>query len=256
VQLEAAHVVVAMASYQGRRVPAYARNLSPDIVQLHGSEYKRLSQLKPGGVLVVGTGNSGAEIATETVTAHPTWLSGRDVGELPFRVTKWWVQAFVIRFLFRVLFHRVFTVSSPLGRKVRAKVIGCGTLRIRQKRADLVEAGVAWAPRTNGVKDGLPALADGRTLDVRNVIWCTGYDLGLSWIELPIFEANGEPRHKSGVVDGEPGLYLVGQHFQHSMSSTMIHGVGRDAARMAAAIKARNAKRGAAVVRDVSPRGH
>jgi putative flavoprotein involved in K+ transport len=52
----------------------------------------------------------------------------------------------------------------------------------------------------------------------------------LSWIDLPIFEVNGEPRQTSGFVKGEPGLYFVGQHFQHSVSSTMIHGVGRDAA--------------------------
>ena len=89
-------------------------------------------------------------------------------------------------------------------------------------------------------------LADGRTLEVRNVIWCTGYDLGLSWIDLPIFEKNGEPRHKSGLVESEPGLYFVGQHFQHALSSTMIHGVGRDAARMVAVIKERCAKRSSA----------
>ena len=63
---EADHVVVAMASYQGRKVPAFAKELSPEIVQLHSCEYKSLSQLRPGGVLIVGTANSGAEIAMET----------------------------------------------------------------------------------------------------------------------------------------------------------------------------------------------
>jgi putative flavoprotein involved in K+ transport len=242
-QLEAEHVVIAMASYQSKKVPAFAAELSPEIVQLHGSEYRRLSQLQPGGVLVVGTANSGAEIATETVSVHPTWISGRDVGELPFPIANWWVQLIIVRFLFRVLFHRVFTVNTAIGRKVRAQTLGVGTLRIRQRRADLVRAGVEWVARTAGVKDGLPALADGRTLPVRNVIWCTGYDLGLSWIDLPIFEANGEPRHKSGLVESEPGLYFVGQHFQHSMSSTMIHGVGRDAARIVAAIQQRCGQR-------------
>jgi putative flavoprotein involved in K+ transport len=48
---EADHVVVAMASYQGRRVPAFAKELSSEIVQFHSCEYKSLSQLKPGGVL-------------------------------------------------------------------------------------------------------------------------------------------------------------------------------------------------------------
>ena len=76
-QFEADHVVVAMASYQGPKVPAFARELSPDIFQLHSCEYKSLAQLKPGAVLVVGTANSGAEIAMETAMSHQTWLAGR-----------------------------------------------------------------------------------------------------------------------------------------------------------------------------------
>ena len=143
-QLEAEHVVVAMASYQGRKVPAFAKELSPEIVQLHASEYKGLSQLKPGGVLVVGAANSGAEIATETVSEHPTWLSGRNPGELPFPIAKRWVQLIVIRLMFRVLFHHILTVSTPMGRKVRAKTSGHGTPRIRQRAADWSAPAWSW----------------------------------------------------------------------------------------------------------------
>jgi putative flavoprotein involved in K+ transport len=71
------------------------------------------------------------------------------------------------------------------------------------------------------------------------VIWCTGYGNGLSWIDLPIFEANGEPRHESGIAIGERGLYFVGLHFLHSLSSTMIHGIARDAKRIADTIERR-----------------
>ena len=243
-EFEAAHVVVAMASYQGRKVPGFAKELSPEIVQLHSSDYKGLSQLKPGGVLLVGAANSGAEIAIETVTGgHPTWISGRDPGQVPFPIAKLWVHFFILPLLFRVVFHRILTVNTPMGRKLRAKMLTGGSPRIRQRRSDLVQAGVQWVDRTAGAKDGRPVLADGRTLDVQNVIWCTGYDNGLRWIDLPVFESNGEPRHQSGLVEGEPGLYFVGQHFQHAMSSTMIHGVGRDASRMVGAIKERCAKR-------------
>jgi putative flavoprotein involved in K+ transport len=65
----------------------------------------------------------------------------------------------------------------------------------------------------------------------------------LSWIDRPIFDRDGQPRQTSDIVDGEPGLYFVGQHFQHAMSSTMIHGVGRDAARVVKAIGKRSATR-------------
>ena len=243
-EFEAAHVVVAMASYQGRKVPGFAKELSPEIVQLHSSDYKGLSQLKPGGVLLVGAANSGAEIAMETVIGgHPTWISGRDPGQVPFPIAKLWVHFFILPLLFRVVFHRILTVNTPMGRKLRAKMLTGGSPRIRQRRTDLVQAGVQWVDRTAGAKDGRPVLADGRTLDVQNVIWCTGYDNGLRWIDLPVFESNGEPRHQSGLVESEPGLYFVGQHFQHAMSSTMIHGVGRDASRMVGTIKERCAKR-------------
>jgi putative flavoprotein involved in K+ transport len=240
-RFEADHVVVAMSSYQGSKVPAFARDLAPDIVQLHSSEYRSLAQLQPGPVLIVGTANSGAELAAETAAAHPTWIAGRDVGEIPFPIGSVWVQRIVLPILFRVVFHRILTVKTPMGRKARMKRQSALS-RIRQRRADLVEAGVQWIERVVGVTGGRPRLENGRTLDVRNVIWCTGYDLGLSWIDLPILEPDGEPRHTSGLVEGEPGLYFVGQHFQHSVSSTMVHGVGRDAARMVAVIGSRLAQ--------------
>jgi len=248
-ELEAAHVVVAMASYQGRKVPAFAKELSPEIVQLHSSEYKGLEQLKPGAVLIVGAANSGAEIATETISAHPTIVSGRDPGEVPFPIAKRWVMLFVMPFLFRVVFHRLLTVKTPFGRKAREKAISSGAPRIRQRRWQMVKAGIEWVAKTAGVSGGLPLLADGRTLDVANVIWCTGYDNGLSFIDLPIFDERGEPQHRSGLVESEPGLYFVGQHFQHAFSSTMIQGVSRDAARMVAAIRERRAHvRGSALI--------
>jgi putative flavoprotein involved in K+ transport len=46
--------------------------------------------------------------------------------------------------------------------------------------------------------------------------------------------------HERGIVAGEPGLYFVGLHFLYAMSSTMIHGVGRDAEHVARAIVARS----------------
>jgi putative flavoprotein involved in K+ transport len=86
----------------------------------------------------------------------------------------------------------------------------------------------------------MPALADGRTLEsVRNVIWCAGFQPGFSWIDLPIFDPQGDPRHNRGIAD-VPGLYFVGLNFLYAFSSTMIHGVSRDAERIASAIAARS----------------
>ncbi len=126
-----------------------------------------------------------------------------------------------------------------MGRKMRAKVLTKGAPLIRVKQKDLLAARVQRVPRVVGVCDGLPRLDDGRVVDVANVVWCTGFDPGSSFIDLPIFGKDGEPRHDGGVVQGEPGLYFVGLHFLYAMSSTMIHGVGRDAARIVDTIAAR-----------------
>jgi len=238
-RFEAEHVVVAMSSYQVPRVPAFAKELRSDIVQLHSIEYRSPRQLKPGGVLLVGAGNSGAEIAVEVAREHPTWVSGRDTGHVPFRIDGLASRLFLMRLLFRVVFHRVLTVDTPMGRHLRRKVFAQGGPLIRVKPKHLAAAGVRRVSKTVRVLKGLPVLEDGQILDVSNVIWCTGFGNGLSWIDLPIFDPRGEPRHTSGISSDEPGLYFVGLHFLHSFSSTMIHGIARDAKRIADAIERR-----------------
>src|SRR5439155_5899120 len=114
-RFEADNVVVAAGAH---RVPgrlAFSADLDPGIVQLHSSEYRNPSQLREGGVLVVGAGNSGAEIAFEVSRTHPTWMSGRDVGNIPVRHGS--IPArFVVRAV-RFLGHHVLTTRTPIGRK-------------------------------------------------------------------------------------------------------------------------------------------
>ncbi len=82
-QLAAEHVVVATGSYQQPRIPAFASELDPTIIQFHSDEYRNPNQLQEGDVLVVGAGNSGAEIALELVPTRRVWLAGRDPGPSP-----------------------------------------------------------------------------------------------------------------------------------------------------------------------------
>jgi putative flavoprotein involved in K+ transport len=242
-RFEAENVVVAMASYQQPRVPSFAQELDPGIVQLHSSAYRNPQQLRDGGTLVVGAGNSGAEIALEVAPTHPTWLSGRDVGHVPFRIEGALARLLLIRFVLRFLFHRVLTVDTQIGRKLRPKILSTGVQLVRTKPDDLAAAGVERVPRIVGAQDGLPLLKGGRTLDVANVIWCTGFEPGFAWIDLPI-HGEHEPLHRRGVVAGEPGLYFVGLHFLYANSSSMIHGIERDAAYVAGQIARREASAG------------
>jgi putative flavoprotein involved in K+ transport len=236
-ELQADQVIIAMASYQHKRVPEFARELRADIVQLHWSDYKNAAQLAPGAALLVGGGNSGAEIALELSRSHAVHMVGSDVGAVPFRMSR-----LVGLLLMRVFFHRILTIRTPMGRKARPKMMHKATPLIRTKPAHLVAAGVELSTqRVTGVRDGLPVLADGRVLDVQNVVWSTGFHAGLAWVDLPIFDQDGEPQHEAGVVTREPGLYFVGLPFLYSMSSSMVHGVGRDAQRIAGVVAARTA---------------
>ena len=74
--LFAENVVVATGAYHNPRVPPFARELDENIVQLHSKEYRNPSQIQEGGVLVVGAGNSGAEIAIELAREPPDMVIG------------------------------------------------------------------------------------------------------------------------------------------------------------------------------------
>ena len=235
---QAGNVVVATGAYQVPTIPVLAAQLDPGIVQLHSSDYRDPSQLRDGGVLVVGAGNSGAEIALESAGLRQVWLSGREVGAIPFRMGGLPSRLLMERLVLRVLFHRVLTVKTPMGRKMRALTSSRGTPLIRIRPGEITAAGVERIARVAGVRDGLPLLADGRVLEVGNVVWCTGFHHDFSWIDLPGFNG-GEPPHQRGVVDGQPGLYLVGLHFLYAMSSAMIQGTGRDAEHIARHIATR-----------------
>jgi putative flavoprotein involved in K+ transport len=235
--LYAQKVVIAMASFQKKKLPAFASELRSDIRQLHSSEYKNPAQLRDGAVLVVGCGNSGAEIAHEVARTHETIMTAKKNAEVPFNNTSFFGRWLFIGLLMRVVFHRLLTIKTPMGRKARPKLLTQATPLIRTRAADLGRDGVQRVgTRIVGANGGLPVTDDGRTLDVKNVVWCTGFDSGQSWIDLPIFDDDGQPRHEAGVVTEAPGLYFVGLPFLYSMSSAMVHGVGRDAARISTLI--------------------
>ena len=238
---QAEQVVVAMANYQVPRVPAFAQDLDPDIVQVHSHNYRNPSQLRPGNTLVVGAGNSGADIAMEVSKTHPTWMSGKESGHVPFPIESFAGRFILVR-LVRFIGHHVLSLGTPIGRKVRPKLLVGASPLVRVKPKDLINAGVERVARVVGVRNGLPLLADNRTLEVANVIWCTGYEPGFSWIDLPVFGEDGNPMHERGVVRVVPGIYFIGLHFLYAMSSATLVGVGRDSEYIAKAIEVRTLK--------------
>ena len=221
--LEADNVVVATGPFQRPNVPALAARLDASIHQLHSSAYRSPFDLPDGPVLVVGAGNSGAQIALELARHHPVWLAGRDTGHLPRRLLG--------RDLFDwiwPLMHR-FTADSRLGRRMRRRVGGGGDALIGIPERALVDGGVVRVGRVEQLLDGWPVV-DGEVLRPRAIVWCTGFVSDYSWIDAPVFDERGVPRHTRGVVTEAPGLYFLGLRFQHRMTSSLVGGVGHDAA--------------------------
>jgi putative flavoprotein involved in K+ transport len=229
-RFEADNVVIATGFYGTPVVPDFASELDPRIIQLHSSAYRDPSQLQPGDVLLVGAGNSGADIGIEVSGTHRAWLSGRDKGQIPVRIESRKARL-ALPILWFVAGH-ILTVRTPIGRKVRPHVLSEGAPLIRVKSEDLLAAGVERVPKTVGVRDGLPVLEDGRMLEVANVIWCTGFRQDFSWIDVPVFGEANEPVQLRGVT-AEPGLYFLGLDFLYSFASENVGGVRRDARHVA-----------------------
>lgn len=219
-RLEADQLVVATGGHPDPIRPGFARELDPDILQLHSAEYRNQSQLRDGEVLVVGAGNSGAEIAISAAANHRTQLAGRCTGTLPplvYSRPMWWMLT------------RLGTVNTSAGRKMRARAQSGGTPLVRLRPKDFAAAGVIRAPRVAGVQEGKPRLEDGQLLNVKNVVWCTGFGHDYTWIHGPALGDGHTLPHERGVVRSVPGLYFVGLPFQFGLSSALIDGVGRDA---------------------------
>ena len=233
------HVVVATGTF-GRTpcVPEFADRLDPLIMQLHSSEYRRPAQLRDGPALVVGASHSGADIAYELAESRPTILSGRDPGQIPVRL-----GTPMFRFAFPLIvfaFTHVLSRRTPMGRKEMDHFRFHGGPALRVKRADLLARGVERVhARVVGVEDGRPLLADGRVVDVANVVWSTGFQQAFQWIELPVFDDQGWPQELRGVVERSPGLFFCGLSFQSAASSMLIHGAARDSAYVAKRIQQR-----------------
>lgn len=235
---EADRVVVAAASYQKPRLPAFAQDLDAQVFQMHSHEYRNPAQLPDGPVLLVGAGNSGAEIAKDLAKSHQVYLAGRDVGHIPFDIDGFMGRKLLVRLVIRGVFHRVLTMRTPMGRRFRSRMHGHGMPLIRTKWPQLKRAGVRRIGKITGIENGKAVSDDGKAVPFNSVIWCTGFHSGFDWIDLPVLDDHGDPRQRFGKATDIEGLYFVGLHFQYAVSSTMVAGVGRDARRVAGWIAA------------------
>ena len=110
---------------------------------------------------------------------------------------------------------------------------------VRRRGLDLPDDPAARAKRPDPPCVTAPIRRlDLRADNINAVIWATGYGLDFGWIDIPVFDANGEPQHRRGVSE-VPGLYFLGLQWLSRMKSAFLSGVGDDAAELADHIASR-----------------
>jgi putative flavoprotein involved in K+ transport len=218
--LRAKQVVVATGPFQVPFTPGIAGSLGPGVMQLHSAEYRSAEAIPPGPVLVVGGGNTGFQIAEELSATHEVHLSvGSRQMALPQRIAG--------RDLFRYLEATGLmakTVSSRIGSRMKSRetLIGSGPRKARRN-------GIHLHGRTTGATDATVSFADGGSMSPSAVIWATGFRRDHSWIDVPVFDGEGELIHERGVTPSR-GLYFLGMPWLHTRGSALLGWVNDDAA--------------------------
>jgi len=218
----ARHAIVATGPFQSPWIPPLSKDLDPSVTQIHSSRYRNPSDLRPGSVLVVGSGNSGAQIAAELAQSRRVILSaGHRMSFMPLTLfgksAFWW-------------FDKLGILNAPadsrIGRMVRERpdpVFGFELKRL------LTTKSVVLKPKTVKAEARAVHFADGTSVEADNVVWATGFRSDYGWLHVPgALDGQGKPRHHRG-ASPVSGLYYVGLPWQTSRNSALIGGVGRDA---------------------------
>ena len=232
----ARQVVIATGPFQVPFVPPIADRLDEGVVQMHSTGYRSPESVPDGRVLVVGGGNTGFQIAEELSAFREVHLAiGSRQTPLPQRI------------LGRDLFW--YLEATGLIRKTNASRIG----KLMRKREDTLIGSTPRRARRRGIElhgravaaaGSIVSFADGADLDVRGVIWATGFRVDHSWIEVPVFDDSGRAVHERGVTTS-PGLYFLGQLWQHTRGSALLGWVKDDASYIAEKVTSNSNRRSA-----------
>jgi putative flavoprotein involved in K+ transport len=217
---EAQQVVVATGPFQVPFTPAIARRLDPEVVQLHSTAYRSPEALSTGPVLVAGGGNTGFQIAAELAGSREVHLSiGSRQTPLPQRILGrdlfWYLEATGL-------------IRKSTETRIGRRLAGRDTLIGSSPRALRRQHGVQLHSRAIDAAGSTVRFADGTQLDVGSVVWATGFRVDHSFIDVPVFDADGHLVHRRGVT-ASPGLYFLGLGWQYTRGSALLGWVKDDA---------------------------
>jgi len=233
--LKARSVVVATGPFQRPRTPGWAGELT--VPQFHSAEYRNPGDVQGARVLVVGGGNSGAQIAEElardgravtwAVSAPPRYVPSLVLGRSVF----WWLDVTGV-----LSAHR----DSVRGRLLRRRgdpIFG-GELRELISQGRVRQATTAVG--AEGSHGDRVVFEDGSIVTFEAVVWCTGFVNDYAWLDIdsPI-GPDGVPAHRDGISTADPRVGFVGLGWQFSRNSGLLGGVGSDAPRIVARLSHR-----------------
>lgn len=220
--LSARNVIIATGAFQKPLIPTFSRRLLSSVFQLHSSQYKSPSQIPDGPVLVVGGGNSGAQIAVELAetrdvtmaVSHPlTFLPLRIMGKSMF----YWLEKLGL------LYAEKDTWRGALFQKKKDPIFGF------ECKEYIRDGKIIVKPKVMMAEENTVIFSDDSTCTVQNVIWSTGFTGNYKWIDIErALDARDLPIHKRGISPVQ-GLYYIGLPWQYQRGSALICGVGRDA---------------------------
>lgn len=221
-EYHAKNIVIATGPFQSPNIPLFSKGISTHIKQIHSSQYKNPKQLLEGNVLVVGGGNSGAQIAVELSKERDTYLAiSKKLSYFPLIIRKksifWWLDKFGVL---------KANTESLLGKFLQKK--GDPIFGLELKRA-ITNKEVKTKPRVIGHNQNRVTFEDSSSMKVNNIIWATGFKSDYSWLNVEgILNENGKVLHKRGVSNVR-GLYFIGLPWQYRRGSALLQGVGLDA---------------------------
>lgn len=226
-RITARQVVAAVGAFQTPVIPGCSHRLPSSVMQLHSHDYRNPGQIPAGKVAVVGSANSGLQIATELSRSHDVVVCrGRRQPRLPQRILGrdafWWLSKSGILRL---------PTNTPLARRLAMPDPIVGT------KLDELARNVSFVERVVDVADGQLVTADGKRIDASTVLWATGYRNDWSWVDAGLLDADGQPVHDAGI--GASGLHFVGLYRMRNRGSALLGFVGRDAERVGAAVARR-----------------
>jgi putative flavoprotein involved in K+ transport len=216
-------VIIATGVFQKPKIPGFSSLLGGEIHQIHASEYKNEKQIATGSVLVVGGGNSGAQIAKELSKSHQVyWSVSKKPQLIPLTVLSksvfWWLDKL------KLLHVEQNTTRGKWMKRHFNPILVTEMKKMIKDKKIIIKSEAIIASAVSVL------FSDGSDLTPKTIIWATGYQRDFTWLQIPdVFTENKKIRHLKGVTEVR-GLYFLGMPWQSNRTSSLLGGVGVDAA--------------------------